>query len=70
MLGFVHQEELEFLMKTKLLLATFVLAVTPGLAMAMSFGCSGDHKEQITMSCPEGQAFDAETQSCKPPATG
>ena len=53
-------------MKAKLLLATLVLAAAPSLAMAM--GCSGSHvKEQITMSCPEGQTLDAETNSCITP---
>ena len=52
-------------MKARLLLATIVLAAAPGLAMAM--GCSSDHKEQITMSCPEGQTLDVETNSCITP---
>ena len=52
-------------MKAKLLLATIVLAAAPSLALAM--GCSGSHKEQITMSCPEGQTLDIETNSCITP---
>ncbi len=52
-------------MKTKVLLATLVLAVAPSLAVAA--GCSGHNKDQITMSCPEGQTHDVETNSCITP---
>ena len=52
-------------MKARLLLASFVLAVAPGLAMAM--GCNGAHSEQVTMSCPEGQTFDVEANACITP---
>ena len=52
-------------MKAKLLLATFILAATPSLGLAQ---CFGDHvKEQLTMSCPEGQTFDTESNSCITP---
>ncbi|MGR3513790.1 MAG: hypothetical protein ACU0GG_13590 [Paracoccaceae bacterium] len=54
-------------MRVKLLLATLVVAATPGLALAM---CSGSKHEQVTMSCPEGQTFDAATESCKLLPTG
>ena len=52
-------------MKAKLLLATLVLAAAPSLALAM--GCSGHSQEQITMSCPEGQTLDVESNSCIAP---
>ena len=65
MLSETYTAEKERLMKAKLLLATIVLAAAPGLAMAM--GCGADHKEQITMSCPEGQTLDVETNSCITP---
>ncbi len=54
-------------MRMKLLLATLVVAATPGLALAY---CSGSKHEQVTMSCPEGQTFDTATESCKPLPTG
>ena len=56
-------------MKTKLALATMVLAVAPSLALAM--GCSaGQHKaEDIVMSCAEGTIYDAEAQRCVPMTT-
>ena len=54
-------------MRVKLLLATLVVAATPGLALAY---CSGSKYEQATMSCPEGQAYDAASQSCKLIPTG
>ena len=54
-------------MRVKLLLATLVVAATPGLALAY---CSGSKHEQVTMSCPEGQAYDAASQSCKLIPTG
>lgn len=58
----------EVFMKVRLLLATLITAATPGLALAM---CSGyGHEQQATMSCPEGQTYDAATQNCTPPATG
>lgn len=49
-------------MTARLLLAVLVLA-SPTLAMAE---CYGGH-EQVTMSCPEGQVFDSEQQSCITP---
>ena len=51
-------------MRMKLLLATLVVAATPGLALAM---CSGAKHEQVTMSCPEGQTYDAEAAKCLSP---
>lgn len=54
-------------MRVKLLLATLVVAATPGLAMAY---CSGAKHEQVTMSCPDGQTFDVATESCKLIPTG
>ena len=54
-------------MRVKLLLATFIVAATPGLALA---ACSGYGHDQVTMSCPEGQQFDTSTQSCKVLPTG
>lgn len=55
-------------MHARLLIAAIALVATPGLALAM--GCSGKSHDEVTMSCPEGLAFDTETRSCKPPATG
>ena len=52
-------------MKARLLLATFVLAAAPGLALAM--GCNGYHSEEITMSCPEGQTLDLQSNTCITP---
>ncbi|MCV6592939.1 MAG: hypothetical protein OIF48_08315 [Silicimonas sp.] len=52
-------------MKTKTLLATLVLSLAPGLALAM--GCSDHIKEEITMSCPEGQSLDVKTNTCITP---
>ena len=52
-------------MKTKVLLATLVMTLAPSLALAM--GCSSHEKEQVTMSCPEGQTLDVETNSCIAP---
>ena len=57
--------DLESPMKTKVLLATLALSLAPSLALAM--GCSSHGKEQITMSCPEGQTLDVETNSCVTP---
>ena len=54
-------------MRAKLLIAVIALSAAPGLALAK--GCSYGHDE-VTMSCPEGLSFDAESQTCKPPATG
>jgi len=50
-------------MKAKLAVAALALAFIPGLAAAQ---CFGDH-QQVTMSCPEGQVFDTEQQSCITP---
>jgi hypothetical protein len=56
----------EIFMRVRIFLATMIVAATPGLALAM---CAGDH-EKVTMSCPEGQAFDAESSTCKALPTG
>lgn len=50
-------------MTTRLLLTALVLAAAPLSAMA---ACFGGH-EKVTMSCPEGQVFDDEQQSCITP---
>ena len=52
-------------MKAGLLVTVLLLATMPSLAMAMCF--KGHAEEQITMSCPEGQVFDTETNSCITP---
>ena len=57
----------EVFMRVRLLIATLAVAATPGLALAM---CSGYGHEKVTMSCPDGQAFDAETSTCKALPTG
>ena len=50
-------------MRVRLLIASLVVAAAPGLAMAM---CNYGH-EKVTMSCPEGQTLDVETNSCITP---
>jgi hypothetical protein len=40
-----------------------LITAAPGLAFAQ---CSSDHKEQVVMSCPQGQTFDAESDTCVP----
>lgn len=50
-------------MSMKVLLATCVLAFTPGLAMAE---CSWGMEHQTTMSCAEGMNWDAEAGACVP----
>jgi hypothetical protein len=57
----------EVFMRARLLLATLVVAAAPGLAMAY---CAGSKHEQVTMSCPDGQAYDAATATCKALPTG
>ncbi len=52
-------------MRTGLLATIILLATVPSLAMAQCF--KGHAEEEITMSCPEGQAFDTETNSCITP---
>ncbi len=52
-------------MKAASIVTVLVLAMMPSLAMAMCF--KGHAKEQVTMSCPEGQVFDTETKSCITP---
>lgn len=54
-------------MRAKVIFAAFALAFTPGLALA---ACSGYGHDQVTMSCPDGQTFDAATQSCTASPTG
>lgn len=56
-------------MRARLLFTVLALTAAPGLALAGG-GCSGFEHDQVTMSCPEGQSFDIDTQTCKPPATG
>ncbi len=52
-------------MKTKLFLATLVVAASPTLALAM--GCSNHAKtEDVVMSCAPGSVFDTETDKCVP----
>ncbi len=53
-------------MKTKLLLATLALAVTPSLAMAMGCGYGHVKGEDIAMSCAEGSVYDTDAQRCVP----
>ena len=43
-----------------------VITIAPGLAMAE---CFGGHSNQVVMSCPQGQMYDAETQNCVPLTT-
>lgn len=45
---------------------TLLITLAPGLAFA---ACFGDHKEQVVMSCPQGQTFDADTETCVPQTT-
>lgn len=49
-------------MTVKTLLAALVVAAAPAAAFAM--GCQYD--TQVTMSCSEGTAWDAESQTCVP----
>ncbi|MDG4648067.1 carbohydrate-binding module family 14 protein [Roseibacterium sp. SDUM158017] len=53
-------------MSIKTILAAFVLAAAPGLAMAE---CSWGSMQQTTMSCSDGTSWDAATQSCVPTAS-
>ena len=48
---------------TKTLLATTVLFLVPGLAMAQ--GCNYT-KQQQAMSCAEGSTYDENTRTCVP----
>lgn len=43
-----------------------LVTLAPGLAFAE---CSGSHSDQIVMSCPQGQVFDADSESCVPLTT-
>ena len=52
-------------MRIKILLAAFVLTAAPGLAFAE---CSWGMQE-VTMSCAEGTAWDAASQTCVATAT-
>ena len=54
-------------MKIRLLLTALILGIAPGLAAAQ---CSGYGHQEVTMSCPEGQSYDAASESCKPTPTG
>ena len=47
-------------MKAKILLTAFVLAATPGIALA---SCSWG-KSESAASCATGSAWDSETQRC------
>ena len=56
-------------MTVKTILTALVLGVAPGLAMAE--GCGFGHEamtttDQVTMSCAQGTAWDADAQSCVP----
>ena len=53
-------------MKTKMLLATLALAVSPSIAMAMGCGYGHSKTEEVTMSCAAGSVFDSESQRCVP----
>jgi len=48
-------------MKFRLALATLVLAVLPGIAVAM---CQGDSHQTSTSACADGQSWDPETRTC------
>lgn len=50
----------------KTIVTALLLTTAPGLAFAQ---CFGDHSEQVVMSCPQGQMFDTETESCVPLTT-
>ena len=54
-------------MRARVLFVALALTAAPGLVFAQ---CSGGQHDQVTMSCPEGQTFDINTQTCLPPATG
>ncbi|MBT8413763.1 MAG: hypothetical protein KJO30_05475 [Boseongicola sp.] len=53
-------------MKTKILLATLALAVTPSLALAMGCGFGHAKTETASISCAEGSVYNAEAQRCVP----
>ena len=53
-------------MKTKMLLATLALIVTPSIALAMGCGIGHTKTEQVVMSCAEGSIYDTEAQRCIP----
>lgn len=55
-----HQRQETRVMKIKTLLAALVLTAAPALAYA---GCTGQ-SHQATMSCADGLAWDAATQTC------
>ena len=50
----------------KTVFAALLITVAPGLAFA---ACFGDHSDQVVMSCPQGQVFDADTENCVPLTT-
>jgi len=54
-------------MKIKALLATLVIVAAPSLAAAE---CSWGKQETTAMSCAQGTAWDAASQSCVPVASG
>ena len=53
-------------MKTKILLATLALTVTPSLALAMGCGFGHTKSETASISCAEGSVYSSETQRCVP----
>ncbi len=53
-------------MKTKMLLATLALAMSPSLAFAMGCGYGHAKTETANMSCAAGSVFDAEANRCVP----
>lgn len=54
-------------MKMKTLLAALALTVAPGFALAYS--CNFDRIDTASMTCAEGSAWDAATQTCVPVAS-
>jgi len=50
-------------LKARLVLSALAIAALPTLAAATCF----DGHEQAAMSCPEGQVFDTQQQSCITP---
>ena len=50
----------------KTIFTALLITVAPALAYAQ---CSGGHSDQLVMSCPQGQMFDADTDKCVPLTT-
>ncbi|MEO9826482.1 MAG: chitin-binding domain-containing protein [Paracoccaceae bacterium] len=50
----------------KTALTALLITIAPGLAFAQ---CFGDHSEQVVMSCPQGQMYDADSENCVPLTT-